>query len=371
MQVKTAKTLVTFPQDQAIIAYNFLNKEAVSCEVEDIYWLSIAPEWVDTESIVENHSQFTPESVREKIQSLVDGGVMLELNTEAAKMEEEYRKSWELGPAAAMFHFTLLDNEFMPLSASTEKQIARAAVDPSPPLFKHITSDAIILPKPSEARASDLLATMQKRRTRREVCNKKITLEELSHGLYAGLGITGFVQTEACLLPLKMTPSGGARNPFEAYVWARNVENLATGIYHYSALEHALEKISETPNELPSSYLAGQDWADAMPAIIFLAADLRRTSWKYSDPNAYRVILIEAGHIAQNIMLSCTSHDLTACPTAALCHSKISNLLQLKEITQTPIYALTIGHPAENHDTYVSVQTIREQLHRNENAQNI
>ena len=33
--------------------------------------------------------------------------------------------------------------------------------------------------------------------------------------------------------------------------------------------------------------------------------------------DAYRVVLIEAGHIGQNIMLAATREGLSACPTAA------------------------------------------------------
>ena len=53
-----------------------------------------------------------------------------------------------------------------------------------------------------------------------------------------------------------------------------------------------------------------QEWADPMVAMIILVAILERTTWKYHDPNAYRVVLIEAGHIAQNIMLACTERGL-------------------------------------------------------------
>ena len=42
-----------------------------------------------------------------------------------------------------------------------------------------------------------------------------------------------------------MTPSGGARNPYEAYVYVRNVEQLAPGMYHYSAAENSLESFAE------------------------------------------------------------------------------------------------------------------------------
>jgi nitroreductase len=68
--------------------------------------------------------------------------------------------------------------------------------------------------------------------------------------------------------------------------------------------------------------------------------------WKYEDPNAYRVVMIEAGHIGQNIMLVATENGLTACPTAALDHARAKEKLGLKAITQAPIYALTLSAPA-------------------------
>jgi nitroreductase len=67
--------------------------------------------------------------------------------------------------------------------------------------------------------------------------------------------------------------------------------------------------------------------------------------WKYSDANAYRVVMIEAGHIGQNIMLAATAHGMTACPTAALSHSAICELLEIANPAHAPIYALTLGWP--------------------------
>ena len=79
--------------------------------------------------------------------------------------------------------------------------------------------------------------------------------------------------------------------------------------------------------------------------MIVLTADLRRTMWKYRDPNAYRVVLIEAGHIGQNVMLAATHHGLSACPTAALSQGRIRELLDLKRITDAPVYAMTLSVP--------------------------
>ena len=95
----------------------------------------------------------------------------------------------------------------------------------------------------------------------------------------------------------------------------------------------------------PSALVGRQDWADEMPCMILLCASMARTMWKYDDPNAYRVILIEAGHIGQNIMLAATQHGLTACPTAALSHSAIRECISMPGLTDAPVYALTLCVP--------------------------
>ena len=147
-----------------------------------------------------------------------------------------------------------------------------------------------------------------------------------------------------------MTPSGGARNPYEAYVYARSVDGLEPGFYHYSAYDHSLAPLDSQERPLPSSLLNGQDWADEMPCVVFLCALLERTMWKYDDANAYRVVLIEAGHIAQNLMLAATKHGLSACPTAALSHSAINRCIAAeRNITHAAIYALTLAHPGTTH----------------------
>jgi SagB-type dehydrogenase family enzyme len=193
---------------------------------------------------------------------------------------------------------------------------------------------------------NSLLQLMAKRRTRRQGLARSVSLQALSEALFAGLGITGTARNAVVTLPLSMTPSGGARNPYEAYVFVKSVEGLSPGIYHYSAFEHTLAKVSEASPSL-AELVGGQEWADTMPCMIVLVAHMDRTMWKYSDANAYRVVMIEAGHIGQNIMLSATAQGLTACPTAALSHSAICELLEIGNPAHAPVYALTLGWSAE------------------------
>ena len=358
MRVKTPQSIVTFPKNDQVVVYNYLTRDAVSCAPADIYWMMLASQWRSIDELLSDHPDIDPDSLRHEFMRLIEAGVLLEEGSERAHAEQKYSKSWELGVAAGLFHFAALNNEFVSASESTAIQKEKDTKGLAPDLYWKNSGNAIKLPKCGGGQASPLFEIMQRRRTLRNVKPSQISLQALSECLYAGLGITGFVRTETALLPLKLTPSGGARNPFEAFIWVRNVESLDPGIYHYSALEHSLQYVAHCPDAPPQKFVQNQEWADHMPVILFLVAVLERVTWKYNDPNAYRVVMIEAGHIAQNIMLACTDRNLSACPTAALNHTQISELLDLKEITQTPIYTILIGEPEASTDRILSVEEV-------------
>lgn len=190
----------------------------------------------------------------------------------------------------------------------------------------------------------ELLALMARRRTIRDFMTEALEAEDLAACLFAGCGITGWTENCTGKLPLSMTPSGGARNPFEVYVVVRNVIGLAPGTYHYDAMAHSLDLVGGPSPQL-SELIGGQDWANGAACAIVLVANFDRSMWKYCDANAYRVVLIEAGHIVQNIMLAATDANLTACPSAALAHSAVAEHLGLDPILQAPVYAAIMGRP--------------------------
>jgi len=352
MRVKASATLVIFPQGESSAVYNYLTKDTITADAKALSGYLAVKDWATAEEIVSRHPDFDPASITEELDQLVACGIFIAEGSTAAALEAKYLREWDFGPTASIFHFSVIDNAFESVEFGIARQKERAAHDPSPKLYWRDDAPDVKLPMVAHEAA---IALMAKRRTRRNVTEQSITLQQLSACLYAGLGITGFIQTETAVLPLKMTPSGGARNPYEAYVWAQNVDGLARGIYHYSATTHALTRVNNVPHFPPQDLVQAQDWADQMPAMILLVAVLERTGWKYMEPNAYRVVLIEAGHIAQNIMVAATEQNLTCCPTAALVHGRISALLKLEKLTHAPIYALTLGHPGPDLDKTYSI----------------
>lgn len=340
MQLRAARTLVFTRQEGGLLGCNFLTKSVFGCDSALLDLLAETPDWTDAQAITDG----TFDGDAAGVESLIRHSALTVAGSELARREEEYLSEWRWSIPTGLLHFCLDDAEIISLEESEALQRKRIETEPQPELFLRNRGRLPVTPLPDADRSDDLLALMARRRTVRAAASPSIGLPQLSDCLFAGMGITGETWNVVGRLPLGMTPSGGARNPYEAYVFARRVDGLAPGIYHYSAADHDLGLVGK---QLPkfSTLVGGQNWADEMPCLLVLVADLRRTMWKYEDPNAYRVVLIEAGHIGQNVMLAATRRGLSACPTAALAHGRMREALGLGRITDAPVYAMTLAVP--------------------------
>jgi SagB-type dehydrogenase family enzyme len=353
MRLKIPGTLVLLPRGSDVVVYNYVTKMAICCPPDTLSWLFTASDWIEPASLPEG----TP------IEDLLETSMLIQENSPAAHWDCAVTTGWKLGSAAAMFHFTLLDTNYGSLTDSQEKQRAKQETDPSPALFWRNGEAAIDL-KPHETKDQrGAIASIMARRSNRNVSQNPIPFAALATCLAAGFGLTGFVEVPLGFLPLKPAPSGGARNPYEAFVSVRAVDGLEPGLYHYSAFDHTLEQVADPGPSDPIEMLAGQDWAAGMAALIFFVAVLERTTWKYEDPNAYRVVVIEAGHIAQNVLLAAHDCSIAACPTGAIAHSPIKrafNLDKPENLTHTPVYCVGLGDPIPSTDRIISNHQFEE-----------
>jgi SagB-type dehydrogenase family enzyme len=345
MRFKSSQTLVFSQSEGAIIACNFLTKSVFQCNQDLLSLLGKLHDWKDIDEISELIPEYEKDELDFALTNLENVSALVQEGSTTALREAEFEKSWTWGIPAALMHYSVQDNDYMSMENAEALQKEKLGREGRIDLFMKNGQFENVTILPSSINSNALLQLMARRRTIRKAKPQPVTLQQLSDCLFAGLGITG--ETENCVgkLPLSMTPSGGARNPYEAYVFASNIQGLPVGIYHYSASEHSLGLVSDAGDFSISSLVGGQDWGDDMACLILLCAHLDRTMWKYVDANAYRVVLIEAGHIGQNIMLAATDHGLTACPTAAISHALVKSQLGISSLTQAPIYALSLSVP--------------------------
>src|SRR5262249_55544210 len=145
-------------------------------------------------------------------------------------------------------------------------------------------------------------------------------------------------------LPYKTSPSGGARHPVEVYLMALKIDGLAAGMYHYQPRDHLLEPMPvQASPRLARQYCADQKHASEAAALFIMTAVFSRTMWKYHKARAYRVVLLDAGHLCQTFCLTATRIGLAPFSTAALKDSLIEKDLGLDGISESVLYVAGVG----------------------------
>ncbi|HEV3380614.1 MAG TPA: SagB family peptide dehydrogenase [Trebonia sp.] len=110
-------------------------------------------------------------------------------------------------------------------------------------------------------------------------------------------------------------PGGGACYELESYVTVGRCAGLSKGVYHYDPLGHLLEPVSSDPgivDEVLRFAGSGANMTDQPQVLITLTARIRRLSWKY-EGLPYRLALIDAGVLIQDLYLVCTAMRIAPC----------------------------------------------------------
>lgn len=177
-----------------------------------------------------------------------------------------------------------------------------------------------------------------RRRSQRDFTNKPLSLSNLSHVLQMAAGIT------EPSYPLRAAPSAGALYPIEIYVVVSRVEGIPPGIYHFAVWEHALEVLRKGDFRFPMVAAAvGQDMPGEAAVTFVLSGIFQRTRWKYRE-RAYRYVLLEAGHIGENLYLASTSLGLGCVAIGAFFDDQVNDLLGLDGAAEAALYLLCVGH---------------------------
>lgn len=163
---------------------------------------------------------------------------------------------------------------------------------------------------------------LKRRRSPRELSNEMVTRRGLSRILQFAHG----VNADRARGP---TPSAGGLQALELYLVAFESSWLPCGHYHYDRVGHHLSQITA-----PTSRA---DWQARVPslgmlkggALLFLLiGDAALVASKYAEHN-YRFLLLEAGHLAQNLCLLTTSLGFCGVPLGGFFEREISRLLFL------------------------------------------
>jgi putative peptide maturation dehydrogenase len=222
-----------------------------------------------------------------------------------------------------------------------------------PPAHFHLPASVVAttaLPAPTGLGALSHALSRRRTTTRGFDVDASVTLEQLStilHWVYGSHGLREVVPGELTLVR-KTSPSGGAQHPTEAYLVARRVDGLAPGLYHYGVEHHVLELLDDLVGRdlvaLNEELLAGQAHLAGASVVFYLTSRYARTFWKYPrHAKAYKVLLLDAGHLSQTSYLVCAQLGLAAFVTAAINEANVDALLGLDAFTEGAVLATGCG----------------------------
>lgn len=214
-----------------------------------------------------------------------------------------------------------------------------------PPLTKPaMSSQAILLTKDFSdvMKETNYLTLVQERKSHRVYKNESISMEQLSFLLWTTQGIKNIRGNNYATI--RPVPSAGARHAFETYLAIFKVEGLEKGIYHYLPLKHSIEFIGGVNDfeKTVTDSLCEQEWVSNSAVTFFYSAVPYRSEWRY-NLDAHKVMLIDVGHVVQNLYLSCHAIGCGTCAIAAFDQIKIDKMLQLDGEDEFIIYAAPVG----------------------------
>jgi SagB-type dehydrogenase family enzyme len=204
--------------------------------------------------------------------------------------------------------------------------------------------NALALPSPQ---ATPLLLLLQSRESCRQFHPRVMSQATLSTLLAGSYGVSRVSPLPDSLMALFRTvPSAGALYPLELYIALENVEGASDGLHHYNVREHSLEMLKDKTEaaELHGALLT-EPFIHNANLVFYLAAVFKRTQKKYG-PRGYRYILLEAGHVAQNICLLAAEQGLGSLCMGGFLDSKLNHLLGLGGDQEAVVYSVAVGHKA-------------------------
>jgi len=213
------------------------------------------------------------------------------------------------------------------------------------PLTDHLEASTIPLPAAEEIvpelAAKPLRATIEARRSIRNYSDNPISLEEFSLLLWGTQGVQNVIPDRATF---RTVPSAGSRHPFETVILVNRVESVRPGLYQYLALSHQLAPLSHEADLLERFTAAchHQPCVAHCAALFVWVADVRRTTWRYGE-RGFRYILIDAGHVCQNLYLLGEALGIGICGVGAFTDEEANELIGVDGAELLPIYMATAG----------------------------
>jgi SagB-type dehydrogenase family enzyme len=140
-------------------------------------------------------------------------------------------------------------------------------------------------------------------------------IKTLASWLYLANGLSAKHDAATVTQTLRTCPSAGALYPYEIYVAAFGIAGLEPALYHYNVRDFSLCKMREGPVTLSTIKRGRPDlnFLKSVPAVLLVATNYWRSAWRYRQ-RGYRMALLDAGHLIQNLVAAANGLGIQTMP---------------------------------------------------------
>lgn len=215
-----------------------------------------------------------------------------------------------------------------------------------PPLAKPFDNLGRIINLPKEnkniLRNHEVHECIKDRKSHREYIDCLISIDELGYLLWATQGVKEIRGDNYATV--RTVPSAGARHPIETYLAVNRVEGLQRGIYRYLPLRHQLLFIKEEKDIEEKIRQGALDQAFAGKAAVnFIWTCLPyRSEWRYED-RSHKVMLLDVGHVCQNLYTACQALGFGTCAIASYDQEKMDAMIEVDGEEEFVVYMAPVG----------------------------
>ena len=185
-----------------------------------------------------------------------------------------------------------------------------------------------------------------------------VDLKTLSALLHLTHAITGRSMHGGQPFYYRSVASAGALYPFETYLAAHQIAGLKQGVYHHDLFGGALNCLRHHP-------LPVEPPVDgSVAATVYITGIFFRSAWKYRS-RAYRYLLLDAGHLLENLRLALTALKLAFSVHLDFDDARAARLLGLnpdQEVCLTAVHVLAAPRSASKHEADDSLPPLAEPL---------
>jgi SagB-type dehydrogenase family enzyme len=203
----------------------------------------------------------------------------------------------------------------------------------NPPRAGRTPLKVIQLPEVRLTGPISLEEALVKRRSVRQFKSEPLNYSQIGQLAWAGQGITERDRG------LRTAPSAGETYPIDLYF------AIGDGLFVYRPRDHSLEQILGQDIRAELAAAGGmQESLVSAACDIVVAGSVRKLTPRFRE-HARQYMLLEAGHIAQNIQLQAVSLELGSVTVGGFEAREVSRVCKLPR-TLEPLYIIPVGYPA-------------------------